>query len=1071
MKKFLWFLGAVIALGIVGQILTVTAAPYPPALGGTGTSIVPASGTIPIGNGAGTYTPSLLTPGTNVSITNASGSVTINASYSGITISPVGSATTTFSIIGDGTFFKVTNPSGSQIEVQPATTSIAIWANNGLYLIASNNLSDLTNTSTARTNLGLGTAALQNAPYFLVAGNNLSDLTSTSSARSNVGYSGVANQITISGAGAIGFSTTSISQFVNDVGYQTQNQTITFTASGDATGTATGRTSLLPSLTITGLQGKALPSLATGTLKYTGGAWTFDGNTYLVSGINVTTTAPLGGGGALTSAGLTLTCASCLTGNQTITLSGAVTGSGATSIATTYTTSTLFGFFSASNPIVYNSSTGQFTWSNTPGYISSVSVNGNSGTSFNIVAGSGITTSVSGTTTTITLNIGAGCSGSNFVQTISPTGTVSCAIPPAPSTTIPTIYVQSFGNLTGAVAVNASSGISLSTSSNIFSIANTGVTSFTGAGCATAANSTGTVALSVTCISGNQTITFKISGDATGTASGATSITDSITVTGLNGVALPANTTGTLQFSGSAWKINLATSSLGVYDSNGNLSSYLGSSCGGGQFVTGFSASGTVACGTPSSSGLTGNSTTTYIPVYINSSTFAGYAQLIYTSSSQTLNVPNLNNIEYADQYPGSDIGAQINNAIASSSSATPEIRVTASSSFSTTINIGSGKLPLIVCDAGVVLTYTGSGTSTIINTTLGANALWGIEGCDVPGTNNTGTGLSIGGSAGANNLTIYGTKWTTFNLGVTAGANVNWLYFDSNVVNFNNRNWLWTGGANSGEGIEMTGDLFADNSVITSSSLAKSVYWQGSVGDVEENAVHLDDAGQYVDTGGIESMTMTGNYCENPEASASSGYPGYTCLTLAPGSSGMYNIYGGEIKNDAQGATSTPAYPIVAGDSLNVDGLIFDRNGAAKWAGGIDDSSNNANVVIKSILPQNTPFSGNFMIGPGGTFTPNYPLLVSNDNGNQIEAWDTNASSPAFFDNNNSGSLLLGSNITGSNTQVNTSTYAWRLLFSQSSDSFQIQRSPATTTWNPTTFFSLSNTGLPTFSETWFIG
>src|SRR5262249_7687744 len=156
-------------------------------------------------------------------------------------------------------------------------------------------------------------------------------------------------------------------QWVNDAGYQTQNQIITFTASGDATGTATGRTSLLPSLTITGLQGKVLPALATGTLKYTGGAWTVDGNTYLLSGINVTTPAPLGGGGSLTSAGLTLTCAMCLTANQTITLTGAVTGSGATSIATTYTTSTLFGFFSAVSPILYNTSTGQFSWTNSNG--------------------------------------------------------------------------------------------------------------------------------------------------------------------------------------------------------------------------------------------------------------------------------------------------------------------------------------------------------------------------------------------------------------------------------------------------------------------------------------------------------------------------------------------------------------------------------------------------------------------------------------------------------------------------------------------------------------------------------
>jgi hypothetical protein len=53
------------------------AAPYPTGVGGTGTSQTPASGTIPIGTGAGTYTPALITPGTDIIITNASGSITL----------------------------------------------------------------------------------------------------------------------------------------------------------------------------------------------------------------------------------------------------------------------------------------------------------------------------------------------------------------------------------------------------------------------------------------------------------------------------------------------------------------------------------------------------------------------------------------------------------------------------------------------------------------------------------------------------------------------------------------------------------------------------------------------------------------------------------------------------------------------------------------------------------------------------------------------------------------------------------------------------------------------------------
>ena len=226
-----------------------------------------------------------------------------------------------------------------------------------------------------------------------------------------------------------GASSSTFYKASNPSGYISGNQTITFVAAGDATGTATGTTMISDTMTVTGLQGKALPALATGTLKYSGGAWTFDGNTYLTSGINVTTTGPLGGGGPLTSAGLTLTCTTCLTGNQTITLTGAVTGSGTTSIATTYSTSTLYALFSGSGPVTFNTSTGAIGWTNSLNYITGVTVNGQSGTSFSIVAGPGISSTVSGATTTLSLNLGAGCTGGNFVQTISATGTITCAIP------------------------------------------------------------------------------------------------------------------------------------------------------------------------------------------------------------------------------------------------------------------------------------------------------------------------------------------------------------------------------------------------------------------------------------------------------------------------------------------------------------------------------------------------------------------------------------------------------------------------------------------------------------------
>ncbi len=92
------------------------------------------------------------------------------------------------------------------------------------YLVAASNLSDLTSTSTARSNLGLGTAAVQNIAFFCQTSNNLSDLASASTARTNLGLGTLATQ---SGT----FSGTSS-------GTNTGDQTITLT--GAVTGSGTG---------------------------------------------------------------------------------------------------------------------------------------------------------------------------------------------------------------------------------------------------------------------------------------------------------------------------------------------------------------------------------------------------------------------------------------------------------------------------------------------------------------------------------------------------------------------------------------------------------------------------------------------------------------------------------------------------------------------------------------------------------------------------------------------------------------------------------------------------------------
>jgi hypothetical protein len=59
-------------------------------------------------------------------------------------------------------------------------------------LLATNNLSDLSSTSTARANLGLGSVAVLNTTAVLQVSNNLSDVGNTVTARSNLGLGSVA---------------------------------------------------------------------------------------------------------------------------------------------------------------------------------------------------------------------------------------------------------------------------------------------------------------------------------------------------------------------------------------------------------------------------------------------------------------------------------------------------------------------------------------------------------------------------------------------------------------------------------------------------------------------------------------------------------------------------------------------------------------------------------------------------------------------------------------------------------------------------------------------------------------
>lgn len=106
-----------------------------------------------------------------------------NKSFSTLDLLTVTTAASTYFAKPTGTTSQYLRGDGSL----STFSTDALSATSGTYLAKASNLSDLANTATARTNLGLGTAATLSSSAVAQTANNLSDLASASTARTNLG--------------------------------------------------------------------------------------------------------------------------------------------------------------------------------------------------------------------------------------------------------------------------------------------------------------------------------------------------------------------------------------------------------------------------------------------------------------------------------------------------------------------------------------------------------------------------------------------------------------------------------------------------------------------------------------------------------------------------------------------------------------------------------------------------------------------------------------------------------------------------------------------------------------------
>jgi hypothetical protein len=225
--------------------------------------------------------------------------------------------------------------------------------------------------------------------------------------------------------------------------------------------------------------------------------------------------------------------------------------------------------------------------------------------------------------------------------------------------------------------------------------------------------------------------------------------------------------------------------------------------------------------------------------------------------------------IRVASEFPGADVGQQINAAYAALPDHGGEISVTEGGSFSTPIVFGTKNKPVLLIGVPgdvVELIYTGRGIAITFDYGMGHRMGHGLRDLTVtgPGNSTETVGVLFGGVNGAEGITFRDFKIQGFGRNLKMGSHTWLAYFDHGMIRDGGINVLLPAGlAEAGEQIVFNHVTFAD----APPPHRNSVWVQGGGQEVVFSDCSFDQAQLRIGNGDktAAQVVVHGCHFENP--------------------------------------------------------------------------------------------------------------------------------------------------------------------------------------------------------------